>query len=44
MLGAVYRPGTFSISENMSVSELINKSGGLKSDVYLEKATYTTNK
>ena len=45
VLGAVNRPGNYSISENMSVSELINKSGGLKSDVYLEKATIKrTNK
>lgn len=45
VLGAVNRPGNYSISEDMSVSELINKSGGLKSDVYLEKATIKrTNK
>ena len=45
VLGAVNRPGNYSISENMSVKELINKSGGLKSDVYLKKATIKrTNK
>ena len=45
VLGAVNRPGNYSTSENMSVKELINKSGGLKSDVYLKKATVTrTNK
>jgi len=45
VLGAVNRPGNYSVSEDMSVSELINKSGGLKSDVYLEKATIKrTNK
>jgi protein involved in polysaccharide export with SLBB domain len=45
VLGAVNRPGNYSISKNMSVKELINKSGGLKSDVYLKRATIKrTNK
>ena len=37
--GAVNRPGTFSITKNLSVKELINKSGGLRSDVYFQMAT-----
>ncbi len=45
VLGAVNRPGNYSISKNMSVKELINKSGGLKSDVYLKRAAIKrTNK
>ena len=39
--GAVYRPGTFSVFEGMTVKDLIEKSGGLKSDVYLDKAYIT---
>ena len=43
--GAVYRPGTFSVFEGMTVKDLIEKAGGLKSDVYYEKAYITrTNK
>ena len=43
--GAVYRPGTFSVYEGMSIKDLIEKAGGLKSDVYYEKAYVTrTNK
>jgi protein involved in polysaccharide export with SLBB domain len=43
--GAVYRPGTFSVYEGMSIKDLIEKAGGLKSDVYYEKAYITrTNK
>ena len=43
--GAVYRPGTFSLHEGMTVSDLIKKSEGLKPDVFLEKAYVTrTNK
>ncbi len=34
--GAVYRPGTFSISE-MTVKDLVEKAGGLKADVYLKR-------
>ena len=43
--GAVYRPGTFSVFDGMSVRDLIEKAGGLKSDVYYEKAyVVRTNK
>ena len=43
--GAVYRPGTFSLYEGMTVSDLIKKAEGLKPDVFLEKAYVTrTNK
>ena len=43
--GAVYRPGTFSVFDGMSIKDLIEKAGGLKSDVYYEKAYVTrTNK
>lgn len=37
--GAVQRPGVFSISDNMTAKDLIQKSGGLKSDVYLGNAS-----
>lgn len=40
--GSVYRPGTFSISEEgMTIKGLINKAEGLKSDVFLNKAYIT---
>ena len=40
--GAVYRPGTFSISiDGMSIKDLIEKAEGLKSDVFLNKAYIT---
>ena len=40
--GSVYRPGTFSISEEgMTIKDLINKAEGLKSDVFLNKAYIT---
>jgi len=43
--GAVYRPGTFSVFDGMSIRDLIEKAGGLKSDVYYEKAyVVRTNK
>ena len=43
--GAVYRPGTFSVFEGMSIKDLIEKAGGLKSDVYYEKGyVVRTNK
>ena len=43
--GAVYRPGTFSVFDGMSIKDLIEKAGGLKSDVYYEKAyVVRTNK
>ncbi|MDC0210628.1 SLBB domain-containing protein [Flavobacteriaceae bacterium] len=40
--GAVYRPGTFSITkQGMTVKDLIEKAEGLKSDVFLNKAYIT---
>ena len=39
--GAVYRPGTFSITEKMTIKDLIEKAEGLKSDVFLNKAYIT---
>ena len=43
--GAVYRPGTFSVSDGMTIKDLIEKAEGLKSDVFLDKAYVTrTNK
>ena len=39
--GAVYRPGTFSITEDMTIKDLIAKAEGLKSDVFLNKAYIT---
>ena len=40
--GAVYRPGTFSITEKgMTIKDLIDKAEGLKSDVFLNKAYIT---
>ena len=43
--GAVYRPGTFSVFDGMTVKDLVEKAEGLKSDVFLEKAYITrTNK
>jgi protein involved in polysaccharide export with SLBB domain len=39
--GAVYRPGTFSLSDGMTVKNLIDKAEGLKSDVFLDKAYIT---
>ena len=43
--GAVFRPGTFSVFNGMSIKDLIEKAGGLKSDVYYEKAyVVRTNK
>lgn len=42
--GAVYRPGEYSISENMSVKDLIEKSGGLKPDAYFDEATIIRTK
>ena len=40
--GAVYRPGTFSVSEEgMTIKDLIDKAEGLKSDVFLNKAYIT---
>ena len=43
--GAVYRPGTFSLDNDMTIKDLIDKAEGLKSDVFLEKAyVIRTNK
>ena len=39
--GAVYRPGIFSIIEDMTIKDLIDKAEGLKSDVFLNKAYIT---
>ncbi len=39
--GAVYRPGIFSITEEMTIKDLIDKAEGLKSDVFLNKAYIT---
>ena len=40
--GAVYRPGTFSITKDgMTIKDLIEKAEGLKSDVFLNKAYIT---
>ena len=37
--GAINRPGEYSLSNGMSVKNLIKKSGGLKPDVFFEMAT-----
>ena len=39
--GAVYRPGTFSLEEGMTVKNLIDKAEGLKTDVFFDKAYVT---
>ena len=39
--GAVYRPGIYSLSEEMTINDLINKAEGLKPDVFLKRATIT---
>ncbi|MDC1317243.1 SLBB domain-containing protein [Flavobacteriaceae bacterium] len=39
--GAVFRPGTFSLTEKMTVKNLIDKAEGLKSDVFFDKAYVT---
>ena len=39
--GAVYRPGTFSLNEGMTVKNLIDKAEGLKTDVFFDKAYVT---
>ena len=39
--GAVYRPGTFSLTEEMTVKNLIDKAEGLKTDVFFDKAYVT---
>lgn len=37
ILGAVYFPGSYQLSEGLRISDLINKSRGLKYDAFLEK-------
>ena len=39
--GAVFRPGTFSLTEKMTVKNLIDKAEGLKTDVFFDKAYIT---
>ncbi|MDA7566643.1 SLBB domain-containing protein [Flavobacteriaceae bacterium] len=39
--GAVYRPGTFSLEEGMTIKNLIDKAEGLKTDVFFDKAYVT---
>jgi protein involved in polysaccharide export with SLBB domain len=41
ILGAVFRPGTFSFFEGMKISDLIKKADGLKEDAYLQRAKIT---
>jgi protein involved in polysaccharide export with SLBB domain len=36
--GAVFRPGRFSFTEGMKISDLIRKADGLKEDVYTQRA------
>jgi len=35
--GAIYRPGVYSLSKNMTIKDLIGKSEGLKPDVFLKR-------
>lgn len=37
--GSVFRPGAYSLTEGMTVSDLINKADGLREDAYLPKST-----
>ena len=39
--GAVFRPGTFSLTEEMTIKNLIDKAEGLKTDVFFDKAYIT---
>ena len=39
--GSVYKPGIFSFTEGITVTELINKAEGLKPDTYFNKAFIT---
>ena len=39
--GAVYRPGTYSVTDGMTVKNLIDKAEGLKTDVFFDKAYVT---
>lgn len=36
--GAVYRPGTYAIKDNMSIQDVLDFAGGLKEDAYKKKA------
>ncbi|WP_423127023.1 SLBB domain-containing protein [Gaoshiqia sp. Z1-71] len=35
--GAVFRPGTYALDENMKLSQLIGKAGGLREDFYAQR-------
>ncbi|MDC0377873.1 SLBB domain-containing protein [Flavobacteriaceae bacterium] len=39
--GAVFRPGIFSLSDGMTIKNLIDKAEGLKTDVFFDKAYIT---
>ena len=39
--GAVFRPGTFSLEDGMTIKNLIDKAEGLKTDVFFDKAYVT---
>ncbi len=39
--GSVFKPGTFSLDENMTVKELIEKAEGLKPDTFMDRAFIT---
>jgi len=39
--GAIYRPGVYSLSKNMTIKDLIGKSEGLKPDVFLKRVNIT---
>lgn len=39
--GAVFRPGTYELSNALTLSQLITKSEGLKEDAYLDRGTIT---
>jgi protein involved in polysaccharide export with SLBB domain len=42
--GAVFRPGTYSLSENMTLSQLIEKADGLREDAFLYRGTIVREK
>jgi protein involved in polysaccharide export with SLBB domain len=42
--GAVFRPGTYSLSENMTLSQLIQKADGLREDAFLHRGTIIREK
>ncbi len=42
--GAVYRQGTFALSEGMTLSQLIKSAEGLKGDAYLQRASVLRTK